>query len=184
MKQSLFKWGIAPLFAGALLAPTLTLAQAVPFTSTGWFVKELVPGILCVSESGQVSFKYEVHVARNESAEPRVAGRIRGVNLDVSVKPDGTGTFSGKGCLEVGSWDPAGVVFTRTDGAWDLGYEGIIHADGSTEYRMSGRGIGGTVDGLYIIATCTRGPSPADPYLFSGKITGARQTPAAGREEL
>ncbi len=178
MKLSLFKWGIAPLFACALVAPTPTRAQAVRYTSTGWFVEELVPAILCVSGSGQVSLKYEVHVVRAVSDDPRGAGRMRGVNLDVSLNSDGTGTFSGRGALEVGTWDDAGN-FTPTGGMWDVKYDGVIHADGSTEYRLTGVGIGGSIDSLHVVATATRGPSLTDPYLFSGIITGKTATPPA-----
>ncbi len=180
MKQPLFKWGMAPLFACALVAPRPTLAQAVPFTATGWFVEELVPAIMCISSSGQVSLKYEVHVVRSVSDEPRANGRIRGVNLDVSLNSDGSGTFSGKGALEVGTWDAVGN-FTPTGGVWDMKYEGVLHADGSTEYRFSGVGIGGPIDSLRVVATATRGALLTDPYLFSGLSVGPAQKPAASQ---
>jgi len=176
MKQSLFKWGIAPLVACTLLVPAPIRAQAVRnIKATGLFLEEVVPGIVCISDRGHVSLKGEVHIVRMVSDEPRVAGQMRGVNLDVSLKPDGTGTFSGIGWLEVGIWDltvPQNPKFTRTDGVWETKYEGIINADGSTEYRITAFGIGGTIDGLRLIVTGTRASSsPADPYLFSGKIT-------------
>jgi hypothetical protein len=172
MKHSLFRWGLAPLVACALLSPTSMRAQAVKFEAKGWFIAELVPGILCISDSGQVSFKNEVHIVRTVSNEPRAAGRVQGVNLEVSLNSDGTGTFSGKACVEVGTWDTAGN-FTRVDGAWDLKYDGVIKSDGSTEYKFVGSGIGGTIDGLHVVMTGTRASSsPTVPYLFTGIMTG------------
>jgi hypothetical protein len=172
MKHSLFKWGIAPLVACALLSPISMWAQAVKFEAKSWFIAELVPGILFISNSGQVSFKNEVHIARTVSDEPRAAGRVQAVNLDVSLNSDGTGTFIGKACVEVGIWDAAGN-FTRTDGAWDLKYDGVIKSDGSTAYKFVGSGMGGTIDGLHVVMTGTRASSsPTVPYRFSGIMTG------------
>ncbi len=170
MKQSLFKWGIAPLVAGALLAPTTTLAQAIRFTATGWFMQQLAPHIPCVSGHGQVSLKGNVHVVKMLSDEPRAAGKVTGVDLDVSLNSDGSGTFSGVVWLEVGTWDADN--FTRTDGVWETKMTGLIHADGSQEFKFTGSGIGGTIDGLHVILTGTRASSSLDvPYLFSGMIT-------------
>ncbi len=160
------------MVACALLAPTPMRAQAVKVEGKAWFLAELVPGVLCMDNRGQVSMKYEVHIARMESDDARLAGRLRGVNLDVSLNPDGTGTFSGKGCMEVGTWDAAGVVFTRTDGVWDFKYDGVINADGSTEYKFVGSGIGGVIDGMHFTAKATRGPSLTDPYVFTAILTG------------
>ena len=171
MKQSLFKWGIAPLVAGALLAPTPMLAQAIRFKSTGWFQQVLVPDILCVSDRGQVSLKGQVHVVRVVSEEPRGSGKLTGVDLDVSVNSDGTGTFNGVMWLEVGTW-PAGGNFTRTDGVWEMKFNGLLHVDGSIEFKVTGVGIGGTIDGLHVKGTTTRASSSLDsPYLISGIMT-------------
>jgi hypothetical protein len=171
MKQSLFKWGIAPLVASAVLAVTTTLAQPTHFKITGWRIQELAPDILCVSDRGQVSLKGNVHIVKMVSDEPRAAGRARAVNLDVSVNSDGSGTFCGVVWLEVGIWD-ADSNFTRTDGVWEMKYRGLIHTDGSTEYEFTGSGIGGTIEGLHAIVSATRASSSPDvPYLFSGMIT-------------
>ena len=67
MQRSLLKWSIAPLVACALLAPTPLRAQAVKVEAKGWFMEELVPGIVCISDSGQRSIKNEVHIVRMES---------------------------------------------------------------------------------------------------------------------
>jgi hypothetical protein len=172
MKQSMLKWSIAPLIAGALLAPTPMLAQAVKFEAKGWFIAELVPGIVCISDSGQVSLKSEVHIVRTESDDARAVGRARGVNLDVSLNSDGTGTFTGQICIEVGTWDAAGN-FTPTHGVWVGKYDGTINIDGSTEYKFVGSGIGGAIDGMHFVMTGTRASSsPADPYRFKGVMTG------------
>jgi hypothetical protein len=88
--------------------------------------------------------------------------------MDLVVQDDGTSTFSGTMTFEVGTWVES--TFTRTDGVWDLKYKGVVHADGTTEYEVSGSGIGGTIEGLHMKATGTRA-APTAPYLFSGMIT-------------
>ncbi len=180
MKLSLFKWGIAPLLAWALLAPIPTQAQASKGKSTGWWVTELLPGVAGFNNSGQMYLLGEVHVLKMESADPRTAGRaIATMNLE--AQPDGTATFEGSSSMEVGTWDADGL-FTRTGGVWDMKFAGVLNANGTTEYRMSGRGIGGSIDGLHITVTATRASSlPTVPYLFSGTITGPAKESEAGK---
>jgi hypothetical protein len=71
MSHSIFKWGIAPLVACALLAPTPILAQAVRFKATSWLIAEPLPGIWFSSASGQMFLSGEVHVIRQLADDPR-----------------------------------------------------------------------------------------------------------------
>lgn len=174
MKRSVFKWGIAPLFACALLAPKPLLAQAVPIKCTGWLVAELLPGVACISSAGQFSLKNEVHVVRSEANDWRGTGRLQAV-MNLEAQADGSSTFSGTSTLEVGTWSAAGI-FTPTGGVWDVKYTGVVNADGTSEYHMIGVGIGGSIQGLHFNVTGTRkSASPLDPYHMSGIITSAGQ---------
>jgi hypothetical protein len=75
-------------------------------------------------------------------------------------------SFSSVTWFEVGTWDPE--KFTRADGVWEVKYT----ADERQEFKFTGSGIGGSIDGLHAIATATRASSfPKDPYLMSGMIT-------------
>ncbi len=172
MKQSLFKWGLAPLVACALLAPAQMMGQAVKFQAKGWQVVDLMPGVLCFSESGLPRVLGYAHVVKFESSDARVAGKGIGI-INMETQADGTTTFEGTGSMEIGTWDSNGD-FTRTDGGvWDAKMSGVISADGSIEYRFSARGIGGSIDDLHLIMTATKASGdPAVPYLFSGTITG------------
>ncbi len=167
MKQSLFKWGIAPLFACAFLAPKPMLAQAVKGQSTGWMVAEWLPGIPCGSASGEVHLLGEVHVVKMVSADPLGNGRVV-ATMNQVIQSDGTATFSGTASVQLGTWE--GLNFTPTTGVWDVTYSGVVDTEG-VQYTMSGRGIGGSIDGLHMKANATRGPLRTDAYHFSWTIT-------------
>ena len=172
MKQSLFKWVMAPLVACALLAPAQVMGQAVNIQAKGWHLSEVLPGVLCVNASGSVRVLGYAHIVKFESADSRLAGRGIAV-LNQEPQADGTITFEGTGSLELGTWDSNGI-FTRTDGGvWDAKFSGVVKVDGTLEYRFSGRGIGGSIDSLHIVMTATKASTdPTVPYLFSAKITG------------
>ena len=70
---------------------------------------------------------------------------------------------------EVGTWDltdPLNPKFTPTGGLWRMTYRGLAAVDGSSQVRMTGYGIGGTIDGLRVEETLTRGAAaPFDPAI-------------------
>lgn len=172
MKHSLLKWGIAPLVACALLAPAQVIGQSANVKATGYHMSEVLPGVLCVSASGSVRILGYSHIVKFESADSRLAGRGIAV-LNQEVQADGSVTFEGTGSLELGTWDANGN-FTRTDGGvWDAKFSGVRKVDGTLEYSFSGRGIGGSIDGLHVVMSATKASlDPAVPYLFSARING------------
>jgi len=143
------------------------------FTSTGWLHSVPLPGITCTNSSGQVYLKGNAHIARFESDNPCVTGRLQAF-MDLAYQTDGTALFSGPAFSEVGTWDSAGTNFIRTGGVWVLSYSGTVQADSSVQYSMAGYGIGGNIEGLRISVTATRANSePTTPYLASGTIKPA-----------
>jgi hypothetical protein len=176
MRRSLFKAGFA-LVTCALLAPIPAIAKEVKIQATAQFLDYLVGDVVCVSGSGQLSLRGNVHQAKFTSDDSRVTGMAQAVNLNTTVNSDGSATFSGRLWLEVGTFDAVTGNFTRNDGVWEIDYGGILNADGSVEFtKMTGRGIGGSVDGLHLTATAVGAPpsptNPRPPYLGNGKITG------------
>jgi len=164
-------------FTALLLAVLPATGQSnTPFTATSWLTGVPVPGLLCTNALGQVSLKGNVHVLKVQTDDARVAGRLQAMP-DVAFQADGTRVFSGTAYNEVGTWNATGTNFTRIGGAWDLRYRGVTQADGSIQYNMAGYGIGGTIDGLRVELTATRGPGamfdPIIPYLASGTIKPA-----------
>jgi hypothetical protein len=163
---------LVPLLAGL----PATGQTNTPFTATSWLTGVPVPGLLCTNALGQVYLKGNVHVLRVQADDARVAGRLQAMP-DVAFQADGKRIFSGTAYDEVGTWDATGANFTRAGGAWDLKYRGVTQADGSLQYNMAGYGIGGTIDGLRVELTATRGPGPTFdptiPYLASGTIKPA-----------
>jgi hypothetical protein len=69
MMKSLFIPGIIPLVACALMLPRAVSAQTKAYTSTGWVIGELAPGIVCTNAEGQVLFRAEIHRVRVLSSD-------------------------------------------------------------------------------------------------------------------
>jgi hypothetical protein len=165
----------------SLLLATLPLAAADPstITGTGYLVDVPVPGILCTNAAGQVSLKVNVHVLMVQADDPRATGRFQ-ASMDLAYQADGTALFGGAAYQEVGTWDvadPTNPKFTPTGGLWQCNYHGVAQADGSDVITLTGYGVGGTIDGLRLEETITKGPGvsfdPAIPYLGSGSIKPA-----------
>jgi hypothetical protein len=155
------------------LLATWLVRSDVPFTSTGWFHSEPLPGILTTNSTGRY-LKGNAHVVRLLSDEVRVAGRMEAW-MDMAFLPDGTAIFSGPAYLEVGTWDSAGSSFTPGGGVWSLTYHGAVGADGSTQYHLKGYGIGGAIDGMRVQATAQRA-APGGlgvPILTTGTLLDA-----------
>ncbi len=143
------------------------------FTSTGWLLAAPLPGITVTNSSGQVYLKGNAHVVRMESDNGLIAGRLQAW-MDLAYQADGTALFSGPAYGEVGTWD-AGTNFIPAGGVWALNYSGVARADGSSQYSMTGHGIGGNIEGLRVSGTAKRAApgGPTDPYLISGMIKAA-----------
>jgi len=116
------------------------------------------------------------HLARVQCSDPRVTGR-RTVFVNGGAQVDGSSVLYGAAYQEVGTWDAAGTNFTAAGGMWETSYRGAMGADGSLDLRIVGYGWGGTIDGLRIDETLTRGPGPildpTIPYDFVGTIKPA-----------
>lgn len=144
------------------------------FIGTGWLCPvPSFPGITVTNSSGQMFLKGNTHVVRILAEDARATGRLAAW-MDLAYQPDGTAIFSGPAYSEVGKWDASGATFTPSGGVWALSYNGIVQADGSSQYNMAGYGIGGNIEGLRLSATMTRSNSePTTPYLGSGTIKPA-----------
>lgn len=165
--------GFAPLAVCALLLPTAVSAQT-SFTATGWVNGVVAPGIWATNALGQVICRGIVHTARLESADARMAGQVF-VICDAAANADGTANMQGPAYLQVGTWDAAGTVFTPSGGVWVLNWRGVMQTDYSFQLSQTGYGVGGSIDGLRLEETVTRGPAanpfdPTVPWLYAGTI--------------
>ena len=162
----------APLTVILLLAAGAARAQT-PYTGTGWITSVPVPGIWCTNAQGQVGMRGNAHLVRVQCSDLRVTGR-RTVFVNGGAQADGSSLLYGASYQEVGTWDSAGTNFTATGGMWETSYRGTMGADGSLQLRIVGYGWGGTIDGLSVDETLTRGPGgildPAIPYIYAGTI--------------
>ncbi len=158
-----------------MLATPLARADT-SFTTTNWVAGVPVPGIQVTNSSGQVYVKGNVHVHRVVCADVRIAGRLVAW-MDLAYQTNGTALFCGPATVEPGTWDAAGTNFTPSGGLWNLNYTGVAQADGSDVVNMAGYGIGGTIDGMRVEVSATKGPGapfdPAVPYVASGTIKPA-----------
>ena len=156
-----------------LLAALPVAAADTPYTATGWVLGVPVPGIWCTNALGQVGFRGNTHVARVESTDPRLTGR-RTIYVDGVVQADGSSIVYGPVYHEVGTWDATGINFTPTGGLWDISYRGTMQTDNSLQLHLAGYGLGGTIDGLRLDETLTRGAAPnldpGIPYMYTGTI--------------
>jgi hypothetical protein len=171
-----FRLGVSITTTLLLLAVLPATAQTnTPFTSTGWLAAVPVPGILCTNALGQTFLKGNVHVLRGQADDARMTGRVQ-AGMDVAYQTDGTAIFSGTAYNEVGTWQNQ-TNFTATGGLWEMSYRGVMQADGSDQFNVTGYGIGGTIDGQRVQCTATKAAGtpfdPAIPYLFSGIIKPA-----------
>ncbi|MHC1765099.1 MAG: hypothetical protein AB9869_12500 [Verrucomicrobiia bacterium] len=164
--------------ATILLLAVLPVAAAdTPYTATGWVNGVVAPGIACTNTLGGVFVRGNVHTARVQSSDPRLAGsRLILVNGDHQT--DGRANLQGTVYHQVGTWDPDGTNFTASGGLWDISYRGVMQTDNSLQLHLVGSGSGGTIDGLRVEETLTRaaasGPlDPTVPYLSTGTIKPA-----------
>jgi hypothetical protein len=68
--------------------------------------------------------------------------------------------------------------FTATGGLWKWSWTGVMQTDNSAQVRIVGYGSGGTIEGLRLEQTMTRGAAtnaidPTVPYLYTGTIKPA-----------
>lgn len=166
----------APVLAISLLLVALPAGADTSFTTTNWVAGVPVPGIQYTNGSGLVYLKGNVHIHRVLSSDARIAGRLTAW-MDLAYQADGTALLVGPAYVEPGNWDAAGTNFTPSDGVWNLKYTGVAQADGSDVVHLVGYGIGGTIEGLRMECTATKGPGapfdPAIPYFASGTIKPA-----------
>jgi hypothetical protein len=105
---------------------------------------------------------------RVQANDPRLTVRFQAM-MDLAYQTDGSALFSGAACQEVGTWDvgdPLNPKFTPTGGLWQCHYRGIAQPDGGNVVHLTGYGIGGTIDGLLLEETMTKGPGvPFDPSV-------------------
>jgi len=88
-------------------------------------------------------------------------------NFDASFSGPASGSFS----LTVGEWSALGFVPEAGAGAWEGRWHGSFSADGSFAYEASGRGSGGSVDGLQVRIDAHFTPSnPPQPVQLSGYV--------------
>ena len=177
MMKSLFIQGIIPLVACALMLPMAVSAQTQAYTSTGWVIGELVPGIVCTNSLGQVLFRAEVHRVRVLSSDARVTGN-RLIIVHGAYNADGSANIQGNCYEEVGTWDAAGTNLKATGGMWELSYQGIMGADNSLLLNLVGYGSGGAIEGMRLEETLTRAPSASSqdttvPFLYTGTLKPA-----------
>ena len=149
------------------------------FTGTGYLIGVPVPGVLMTNASGQVKIQGNVHVMRVQTDNPLATGRLQAA-MDLAYQADGTAVFGGTAVQEVGTWDltdPANPRFIPTGGAWDLVYRGLAQADNSSVVKMTGVGVGGTIEGQQLTETVSRGPGvvldPSVPYTGTGMVSTA-----------
>lgn len=184
LKQTrLHRWrGHSALGFSALTLALPLLLAALPagadtsFTTTNWVAGVPVPGIQYTNSSGLVYLKGNVHIHRVLSSDARIAGRLTAW-MDLAYQADGTALLVGSAYVEPGNWDATGTNFTPSGGVWDAKYNGMVQADGSDQIHFVGYGIGGTIEGLRLECTATKGPGapfdPAIPYFASGTIKPA-----------
>lgn len=163
----------APLAVCALLLPTAVSAQT-SFTATGWVNAVVAPGIWATNALDQVICRGIVYTARVQSPEARMAGQVF-VICDAAANADGTANMQGPAYLQVGTWDAAGTTFTPSGGVWVLNWRGTMQTDYSFQLSQAGYGVGGSIDGLRLEETVTRGPAanpfdPTVPWLYAGTI--------------
>ena len=175
MKQnSQFLRSLAALAGGALLLPRVACAQTTSYTGTGWVNQVLAPGIVCVNGAGQVLLRGIAYTIRVECTDPRLTGRHTAF-ADGYVQPGGSTMMYGTAYYEPGTWDAAGSNFTPSGGIWEMKYRGVMQTNNSTQVSHAGYGSGGTIEGLRLQETATRGPAtsfldPTVPLLYSGTI--------------
>jgi hypothetical protein len=165
---------LTPLAVCALLAPAVLRAQPSSFTATGWVNGVRAPGIWATNALGQVICRGIVQTARVQSPDARVAGQVF-VICDAAANADGTANMQGPTYLQVGTWDPAGTNFTPSGGVWLLNWRGVMQTNYSFQLSQAGYGVGGSIDGLRLEETVTRGPAanpidPTVPWLYAGTI--------------
>jgi hypothetical protein len=156
-----------------------TTAADSSFAGTGYLIGVPVPGVVITNASGQVKIQGNVHVLRVQTDNPKATGRLQAA-MDLAYQADGTAIFAGTAVQEVGTWDltdPANPRFIPTGGVWDLVYRGVTQADNSSVVKMSGIGIGGTIEGQQLTETVARGPGiildPTVPYVGNGTVSTA-----------
>ncbi|MBU6400310.1 MAG: hypothetical protein KGS61_08325 [Verrucomicrobia bacterium] len=172
MKNSTFLRGLAPLAASALLLPTAARAQTTSYTGTGWVNQVFAPGIYCVNAAGQVLVRGVAYMLRAECTDPRLTGRHTAFS-DGYLQADGSTVMYGTAYYEVGTW--AGTNFTPNGGIWEMKYNGLLQTNNSLQVTHVGYGSGGTIDGLRLEETATRGPAanaldPTVPLFYAGTI--------------
>ncbi len=159
-----------------LLFAALPAGADTSFTTTNWVAGVPVPGIQYTNSSGLVYLKGNVHIHRVLSSDARIAGRLTAW-MDLAYQADGTALLVGPAYVEPGNWDATGTNFTPSGGVWNLKYTGVAQADGSDVVHFVGYGIGGTIEGLRMECTATKGPGarfdPTVPYVASGTIKPA-----------
>lgn len=159
-----------------LLFAALPAGADTSFTTTNWMAGVPVPGIQYTNSSGLVYLKGNVHIHRVLSSDARIAGRLTAW-MDLAYQADGSALLVGAAYVEPGNWDATGTNFTPSGGVWDLKYDGVVQLDGSDQIHLVGYGNGGTIEGLRMECTATKGPGapfdPAIPYFASGTIKPA-----------
>jgi hypothetical protein len=165
---------LTPLAVCALLAPAALRAQPSSFTATGVVNAVLAPGIWATNALGQVVARGIVQTARVQSPDARLAGQVF-VICDAAANADGTANMQGPTYLQVGTWDPPGTNFTPSGGMWVLNWRGLMQTNFSFQLSQVGYGVGGSIDGLRLEETVTRGPAanpidPTVPWLYAGTI--------------
>ena len=161
----------APITTTLVLLAALTARADTPYTGTGWVSQVLAPGIICPTPSG-ILFRAGVPTMRVECTDARLTGK-RTVYTDGYFQPDGSAVLYGAAYFEVGTW--AGTNFTPSGGLWEVTWRGVMQTNYAMQLSLAGYGSGGTIDGLRMEETLTRGPAsdpndPAVPIFLAGTI--------------
>lgn len=157
---------------GLLLSSLLSApapAQTIPFTATGWVNGVLAPGILCTNGSGQLLIRGNVHTARVQGTDPRFTGQALIISQGGN-NADGTFSMQDTSYLQVGTWDAAGTNFMPMGGMWEMNWRGVMQTNFSMQLNQTGYGSGGTIEGLRLEETVTRGPA-SGPIDFTVRLS-------------
>lgn len=175
---------ILGLGASLLLGAATGYGQPVHYSGTGLIQQVLSPALIVPLANGQVLIRGSIQIVRAECTDPRVTGR-RTVVTDGYVQADGSILLYGRGYYEVGRWDATGNTFTPSGGVWEVERHGIMQTNYSFQFTHTGYGLGGSIDGLRLEQTETRGPaSGPNDLTVPTSYTGVIQPPPINTKQI
>jgi hypothetical protein len=169
-KRFVLFWSSRSAACVALVLATVAARADTPYTGSGQILGTPVPGLVVTNGAGQVLVRGQVETLRVDSSDPRLTTR-RTVLGDGFYQADGSLWAYGTAYFEAGSW--TGANFTPAGGVWEVNWQGVVRSDSSLQLSLAGYGSGGSIDGLRMEETLTRGPDATAPTQHAGTIKTA-----------